>query len=58
MVALTSGAQRIWLFETEAPMWDSRLMVRRWFDASLALGERCDKRGVEVGLYRPRSIND
>jgi hypothetical protein len=53
MVALTRSSQRVWLFETEAEMWDSRLMVRRWFDASLKLVERCDRRTVDVGLYRP-----
>jgi uncharacterized membrane protein len=52
MSALTHGAQRVWLFETEAAMWDSRRMVRRWFDASLTLVERCDQRAVEVGLYQ------
>jgi len=54
MSALTSEAQRVWLFETEAAMWDSRRMVRHWFDASLALVERCEGRAVEVGLYRPK----
>jgi len=53
MSVLTNGAQRVWLFETEAAMWDSRRMVRRWFDASLKLAARCDQRAVEVGLYRP-----
>jgi len=54
MSALTHSAQRVWLFETEAAMWDSRRMVRRWLDASLALAARCDRRAVEVGLYHPK----
>jgi len=53
MATLTRGSQRVWLFETEAEMWDSRLMVRRWFDASFVPVERCDRRAVDVGLYRP-----
>jgi len=45
---------RVWLFESEAPMWDRDGLVRRWFDDALALSERQDFRGVAVGLYRAK----
>ncbi|MCS7055886.1 MAG: glycosyltransferase family 39 protein [Thermoflexales bacterium] len=52
MAALVAPASRVWLFETEAAMWDRRGLVRSWFDEALRLLDRKAFRGVEVGLYR------
>jgi uncharacterized membrane protein len=49
-----SRSTRVWLFETEAEMWDTRGLVRDWFDTTLIPIDRRDFRGVKVGLYRPR----
>ncbi len=50
---LTSSASRVWLFESEAAMWDQRGLVRRWFDEALTTLDSQSFRGVQVGLYRP-----
>ncbi len=51
MRALVDSAPRVWLFESEAAMWDQRGLVRRWFDETLTSLDRRAFRGVEVGLY-------
>lgn len=51
MRALVAPAARVWLFESEAAMWDRRGLVRRWFDKTLTTLDRRAFRGVEVGLY-------
>jgi 4-amino-4-deoxy-L-arabinose transferase-like glycosyltransferase len=51
MRILVAPASRVWLFESEAAMWDQRGLVRRWFDEALTLLDRQALRGVEVGLY-------
>ncbi|PJF47635.1 MAG: hypothetical protein CUN48_07680 [Candidatus Thermofonsia Clade 3 bacterium] len=51
MRAQVVSSSRVWLFESEATMWDQRGLVRRWFDATLPLLDRQTFRGVEVGLY-------
>ncbi|GIV83018.1 MAG: hypothetical protein KatS3mg052_0025 [Candidatus Roseilinea sp.] len=51
MRAQVISASRVWLFESEAALWDQRGLVRRWFDATLTLLDRQTFRGVGVGLY-------
>lgn len=51
MRTLVDSAPRVWLFESEAAMWDQRGLVRRWFDEALTSLDRRAFRGVEVGLY-------
>lgn len=51
MRILVAPASRVWLFESEAAMWDQRGLVRRWFDEVLTPLDRQALRGVEVGLY-------
>lgn len=46
-----SGANRVWLYEAEAPMWDERGLVRSVLERDLIALERSDFRGVSVGLY-------
>lgn len=54
--SVAQGAARVWLFESEAAMWDARGLVRRWMDQHLVLEARYELRGVQVRLYgQPRS---
>ena len=43
----------VWLIETEPSLWDSRGLVRTWFDATLPLIERRSFNGVTVSLHQP-----
>ena len=45
-------AQRIWLVETEAEMWDEQGLVRAWFDQTLPLVQKMDFRGVRLSLHQ------
>jgi len=54
MRSLIGASSRVWLFESEAAMWDRGGLVRRWFDGELDASERRDFRGVAVGLYQAR----
>ncbi|BCX03711.1 MAG: hypothetical protein KatS3mg053_1649 [Candidatus Roseilinea sp.] len=56
MRALVAPAARVWLFESEAAMWDQRGLVRRWFDEALMPLDRRTFRGVEVGVYTAKPI--
>jgi 4-amino-4-deoxy-L-arabinose transferase-like glycosyltransferase len=47
------AARRVWLYETEPGMWDQRGLVRSWLDGALTPLNRCEFRGVSVGLYEP-----
>jgi len=51
MTQTLGGARRVWLYETEAEMWDMRALVRAWADRDLHLIDNYDLRGVRVGLY-------
>ena len=44
---------RVWLIETEPGMWDSRGLVRAWFDATLPLIERRSFNGLTISLHLP-----
>ena len=52
MANALGNTRRVWLFETEATMWDARGLVHTWADRDLRLIERHDLRGVSVGLYQ------
>ena len=45
-------AQRIWLVETEAEMWDEQGLVRAWFDQTLPFVQKMDFRGVRLSLHQ------
>lgn len=51
LTEVTAGVPRVWLVETEVAMWDSRNLVRNWFDLALTPSSRQDFHGVNVGLY-------
>ena len=48
---LLEDLRRTWYVEAEADMWDSRAMVRAWFDQHMRLVSRREFRGVTVSLY-------
>jgi mannosyltransferase len=57
LAPVKARSQRIWLVESEAPMWDTRGLVRAWFDGHMPLAERRELRGVTVSLYALRLEN-
>jgi hypothetical protein len=51
LLLVLNSAERVWLYETEAAMWDERGLVRALLERDLAPLERHEFRGVSVGLY-------
>jgi mannosyltransferase len=49
---VTDAHNRIWLYETEASMWDERGLVRAQFDSGWKPVERIEFRGVTLSLYQ------
>ena len=52
MRSLTQGADTVWVLLSEAPMWDERRLMDRWFQQYAVLEEQKGFAGVIVQRYR------
>lgn len=56
LAPVSAAHARIWLVETEAPMWDERGLTRGWLDQFAAATDARDYRGISVTLYASQSL--
>lgn len=54
MVQMTAGYDVVWLFATEASMWDERGLVKAWLDSNLRLVDEAHFTRVDVYRYVKR----
>ena len=52
MERMTAGYDVVWLFATEAEMWDERGLVKSWLDANLRLTDETEGEYLWVDVYR------
>lgn len=52
MARITRGEDEVWLFLSEAEMWDQRRLTDAWLNAHAALTHTAQFRGVEVRRYQ------
>jgi mannosyltransferase len=52
MARMTEGYRVVWLFATEAEMWDQRGLVKGWLDAHMHLTEKAAGEYLWVDVYR------
>ena len=51
LLPLATKGSRIWLIESEVSLWDTRSMVRFWFDEHMRKAQQSDLHGVSATLY-------
>jgi mannosyltransferase len=56
LAPVSAAHARIWLLETEAPMWDERGLTRGWLDEFATVADERDYRGISVTLYASQSL--